>query len=268
MKAFTDTAGAMAAWAGIKYSTSINVGSNARLVSNSDISVKASNTVKVELSPLVAKIAGIAVGVLESYSRVTIDGRLVAAKSITVRADSDQSLTISLTPGQIGAVPAVIGVGVSVVLSDASVHIGSGARLETGLRATVDPYTYVASGVGGDVTVAAQTKHKVGISISVSGSMAESDDTKVVPPASGSTSTGPAQESGKYDAKYAKVGAAVGFAYSQVNTEVFMDGVIVARDAGKVLVQALTLDGGSAISVKTILGGRRHGRRLCQQGAV
>ena len=256
MKAFTDTAGAMAAWAGIKYSTSINVGSNARLVSNSDISVKASNTVKVELSPLVAKIAGIAVGVLESYSRVTIDGRLVAAKSITVRADSDQSLTISLTPGQIGAVPAVIGVGVSVVLSDASVHIGSGARLETGLRATVDPYTYVASGVGGDVTVAAQTKHKVGISISVSGSMAESDDTKVVPPASGSTSTGPAQESGKYDAKYAKVGAAVGFAYSQVNTEVFMDGVIVARDAGKVLVQALTLDGGSAISVKTILGGR------------
>ena len=132
MKAFTDTAGAMAAWAGIKYSTSINVGSNARLVSNSDISVKASNTVKVELSPLVAKIAGIAVGVLESYSRVTIDGRLVAAKSITVRADSDQSLTISLTPGQIGAVPAVIGVGVSVVLSDASVHIGSGARLETG----------------------------------------------------------------------------------------------------------------------------------------
>ena len=173
---FTDTAGAMAAWAGIKYSTSINVGSNARLVSNSDISVKASNTVKVELSPLVAKIAGIAVGVLESYSRVTIDGRLVAAKSITVRADSDQSLTISLTPGQIGAVPAVIGVGVSVVLSDASVHIGSGARLETGLRATVDPYTYVASGVGGDVTVAAQTKHKVGISISVSGSMAESDD--------------------------------------------------------------------------------------------
>ena len=45
---------------------------------------------------------------LESYSRVTIDGRLVAAKSI-VRADSDQSLTISLTPGQIGAVPAVIG---------------------------------------------------------------------------------------------------------------------------------------------------------------
>ena len=256
VKAFTDTAGAMAAWAGIKYSTSINVGSNARLVSNSDISVKASNTVKVELSPLVAKIAGIAVGVLESYSRVTIDGRLVAAKSITVRADSDQSLTISLTPGQIGAVPAVIGVGVSVVLSDASVHIGSGARLETGLRATVDPYTYVASGVGGDVTVAAQTKHKVGISISVSGSMAESDDTKVVPPASGSTSTGPAQESGKYDAKYAKVGAAVGFAYSQVNTEVFMDGVIVARDAGKVLVQALTLDGGSAISVKTILGGR------------
>ena len=255
VKAFTDTAGAMAAWAGIKYSTSINVGSNARLVSNSDISVKASNTVKVELSPLVAKIAGIAVGVLESYSRVTIDGRLVAAKSITVRADSDQSLTISLTPGQIGAVPAVIGVGVSVVLSDASVHIGSGARLETGLRATVDPYTYVASGVGGDVTVAAQTKHKVGISISVSGSMAESDD-KVVPPASGSTSTGPAQESGKYDAKYAKVGAAVGFAYSQVNTEVFMDGVIVARDAGKVLVQALTLDGGSAISVKTILGGR------------
>ena len=178
MKAFTDTAGAMAAWAGIKYSTSINVGSNARLVSNSDISVKASNTVKVELSPLVAKIAGIAVGVLESYSRVTIDGRLVAAKSITVRADSDQSLTISLTPGQIGAVPAVIGVGVSVVLSDASVHIGSGARLETGLRATVDPYTYVASGVGGDVTVAAQTKHKVGISISVSGSMAESDDTR------------------------------------------------------------------------------------------
>ena len=146
VKAFTDTAGAMAAWAGIKYSTSINVGSNARLVSNSDISVKASNTVKVELSPLVAKIAGIAVGVLESYSRVTIDGRLVAAKSITVRADSDQSLTISLTPGQIGAVPAVIGVGVSVVLSDASVHIGSGARLETGLRATVDPYTYVASG--------------------------------------------------------------------------------------------------------------------------
>ena len=258
MKAFTDTAGAMAAWAGIKYSTSINVGSNARLVSNSDISVKASNTVKVELSPLVAKIAGIAVGVLESYSRVTIDGRLVAAKSITVRADSDQSLTISLTPGQIGAVPAVIGVGVSVVLSDASVHIGSGARLETGLRATVDPYTYVASGVGGDVTVAAQTKHKVGISISVSGSMAESDD-KVVPPASGSTSTGPAQESGKYDAKYAKVGAAVGFAYSQVNTEVFMDGVIVARDAGKVLVQALTLDGGSAISVKTILGGRATG---------
>ena len=118
------------------------------------------------------------------------------------------------------------------------------------------------------MTVAAQTKHKVGISISVSGSMAESDDTKVVPPASGSTSTGPAQESGKYDAKYAKVGAAVGFAYSQVNTEVFMDGVIVARDAGKVLVQALTLDGGSAISVKTILGGRRHGRRLCQQGAV
>ena len=84
VKAFTDTAGAMAAWAGIKYSTSINVGSNARLVSNSDISVKASNTVKVELSPLVAKIAGIAVGVLESYSRVTIDGRLVAAKSITV----------------------------------------------------------------------------------------------------------------------------------------------------------------------------------------
>ena len=132
VKAFTDTAGAMAAWAGIKYSTSINVGSNARLVSNSDISVKASNTVKVELSPLVAKIAGIAVGVLESYSRVTIDGRLVAAKSITVRADSDQSLIISLTPGQIGAVPAVIGVGVSVVLSDASVHIGSGARLETG----------------------------------------------------------------------------------------------------------------------------------------
>ena len=47
VKAFTDTAGAMAAWAGIKYSTSINVGSNARLVSNSDISVKASNTVKV-----------------------------------------------------------------------------------------------------------------------------------------------------------------------------------------------------------------------------
>ena len=41
----------------------------------------------------------------------------------------------------------MIGVGVSVVLSDASVHIGSGARLETGLRATVDPYTYVASGV-------------------------------------------------------------------------------------------------------------------------
>ena len=202
-----------------------------------------------------AKIAGIAVGVLESYSRVTIDGRLVAAKSITVRADSDQSLIISLTPGQIGAVPAVIGVGVSVVLSDASVHIGSGARLETGLRATVDPYTYVASGVGGDVTVAAQTKHKVGITISVSGSMAERRH-KVVPPASGSTSTGPAQESGKYDAKYAKVGAAVGFAYSQVNTEVFMDGVIVARDAGKVLVQALTLDGGSAISVKTILGGR------------
>ena len=100
VKAFTDTAGAMAAWAGIKYSTSINVGSNARLVSNSDISVKASNTVKVELSPLVAKIAGIAVGVLESYSRVTIDGRLVAAKSITVRADSDQSLIISLTPGR------------------------------------------------------------------------------------------------------------------------------------------------------------------------
>ena len=62
------------------------------------------------------------------------------------------------------------------------------------------------------MTVAAQTKHKVGITISVSGSMAESDDTKVVPPASGSTSTGPAQESGKYDAKYAKVGAAVGFA--------------------------------------------------------
>ena len=65
VKAFTDTAGAMAAWAGIKH-TSINVGSNARLVSNSDISVKASNTVKVELSPLVAKIAGIAVGVLET----------------------------------------------------------------------------------------------------------------------------------------------------------------------------------------------------------
>ena len=38
-----------------------------------------------------------------------------------------------------------------------------------------------------------------------------------------------------------------------------MDGVIVARDAGKVLVQALTLDGGSAISVKTILGGRATG---------
>ena len=267
VKAFTDTAGAMAAWAGIKYSTSINVGSNARLVSNSDISVKASNTVKVELSPLVAKIAGIAVGVLESYSRVTIDGRLVAAKSITVRADSDQSLTISLTPGQIGAVPAVIGVGVSVVLSDASVHIGSGARLETGCAPPSIP-TPMSRAAGGDVTVAAQTKHKVGISISVSGSMAESDDTKVVPPASGSTSTGPAQESGKYDAKYAKVGAAVGFAYSQVNTEVFMDGVIVARDAGKVLVQALTLDGGSAISVKTILAAARHGRRLCQQGAV
>ena len=144
----------------------------------------------------------------------------------------------------------------SVVLSDASVHIGSGARAGDGLRATVDPYTYVASGVGGDVTVAAQTKHKVGISISVSGSMAESDGDLVVPPASGSTSTGPAQESGKYAPSTPKVGAAVGFAYSQVNTEVFMDGVIVARDAGKVLVQALTLDGGSAISVKTILGGR------------
>ena len=135
-----------------------------------------------------------------------------------------------------------------------------------GLRATVDPYTYVASGVGGDVTVAAQTKHKVGISISVSGSMAESDDTRS-PPAPGSTSTGPAQESGKYDAKYAKVGAAVGFAYSQVNTEVFMDGVIVARrgqGAGA---------GADAGWRQRDLGqdhpaAARHGRRLCQQGAV
>ena len=118
------------------------------------------------------------------------------------------------------------------------------------------------------MTVAAQTKHKVGITISVSGSMAESDDTKVVPPASGSTSTGPAQESGKYDAKYAKVGAAVGFAYSQVNTEVFMDGVIVARrgqGAGA---------GADAGRRQRDLGQdhpgrpRRHGRRLCRQGAV
>ena len=80
----------------------------------------------------------------------------------------------------------MIGVGVSVVLSDASAY-RQRRQAGDGLRATVDPYTYVASGVGGDVTVAAQTKHKVGINISVSGSMAESDDTKVVPPASGST---------------------------------------------------------------------------------
>ncbi|KAG1218712.1 hypothetical protein G6F68_021526 [Rhizopus microsporus] len=35
-----------------------------------------------------------------------------------------------------------------------------------------------------------------------------------------------------------------------------MDGTVVTRNAGKVTVEAKALDKGSAISVKTILGGR------------
>ncbi|SPU49630.1 adhesin [Bordetella trematum] len=55
---FLDGAGAMASWAAIQYKSSITVGSQARLLSQSDISVRAQALAKVDLSPLVAKIAG------------------------------------------------------------------------------------------------------------------------------------------------------------------------------------------------------------------
>ncbi|MBC9908584.1 DUF4347 domain-containing protein, partial [Achromobacter xylosoxidans] len=251
---FLDGAGAMAAWAGIEYNSSIKVGAQARLVSNGDVTITSTTSATVKLSPLVAKIAGIAVGVLQNKSTIDVQGTVIASRSITIKSDLTNEMEIALLPGQIGAVPAVIGVGVAVVISESSVHIGTGARLETGLLHTANPDTGTVSGVGGDVTIQALTSHKSTISISAAGAMAESDDTKPVTGADGKID--PSKETGKYKAGYAKVGVAVGFAYNQLTTEAYMDGTVVTRNAGKVTVEAKAQDAGSAIAVKTILGGR------------
>ncbi|RIQ72582.1 DUF4347 domain-containing protein, partial [Bordetella avium] len=266
LKTFADAASAIATWAGVTYKTNIDIGVNAKLVSNSDISVLASNTVEMELSPTVAKVAGVAVGVLQNVAHITLNGSLTASKTITVGAHNEQTLTIELTPehmgdgislgsaGRLDSVPAVIAVGVSVVISDASVNVGSTAVLQTGLRADIGagPIVLVESGEGGDITVFAKTDHTVTITLEASGEMASSDDTQAVD-ADDPASTA---EKGRYNASYAKVGVAVAFAYNQINTSVQMDGKIQARDEGKVIVQAETADGGSAISVQTILGGK------------
>ena len=251
---FLDGASAMASWAGITYKSSINVGAQARLVSNSDVTITSTSSATVALSPLVSKVASIGVGVLQNYSHIDVQGTVIASKAITIKSEVTNDISVTLLPGQLGAVPAVIGVGVAVVLSESTVHIGTGARLETGLQHTADPTTGTVSNVGGDVTIQAITNHKSTISITAKGAMAESDDTKPVTGADGKID--PSKEAGKYKASVAKVGVAVGFAYNQLKTEAFMDGTVVTRNAGKVTVEAKALDKGSAISVKTILGGR------------
>lgn len=252
--AFIDKVSAMAAWAGIKYDSSITVQTQARIVSNSDVSITATSDLGIQLSPMIAKVASIGVGVLQNYARIDVQGTVLASRSITVRTDVRNSLEIGLAPGQVGNVPAVIGVAVGVVLSESRVHIGQTALVSTGWLHLAGSTTGVRGGAGGDITLEALTTHRNLINLHSAGKMTSSDETQAEELPDGKE--GPVRETGKYSAAYAKVGVSVGFAYNQLTTQVLLDGRVEAHDAGKVVVQALATDIGSAIRVRTILGGR------------
>ncbi|WP_201524762.1 hypothetical protein, partial [Bordetella pseudohinzii] len=260
-----DSVAAEAAWARVKYSASINIDASTSIISASDVSIKAGTKAQVKLSPLIAKIVGVGVGVLENNAEVTVNGKIYAAGDISVLSEVDNEMTISLLPSTISKLPGVVGVGIGIVNSSAKVTIGNTAELMTGVN--VSPGGVISfGGAGGDVTVQAITKHKTDITVSASGAMAESDDTKPVKDPAAPPATGPAQEKGRYNASYAKVGAALGLAINNISTEVVVNGKLTAGGTGdttvpdganKVIVQALTLDQGSKVAVKTSLGGRQ-----------